>query len=210
MLFADNILTSSINKLECLSNLFGLKIVIECLISRFSSYINTHLISSFQHPHRPSLLFCNTNNIDTHTNNDTLVSDKSSSNTLGDIQHNEPQRQQSKQQKQPTLNIKKRQRQYHQTTPTNYYYISYYTMISLLIISTITWYQQSSNSLYVSSLSTTSNNYSTMRQISILKGTSNSSNKLARQFSGTRYNKRSSISMQLGSPPGKCSNVYSL
>jgi len=123
------------------------------------------------------MLFCNTNNNDTHTNNDTLVSGKSLSNTLGDMQHTKNQWQQSKhyrqRQKQPSLNIKKRQRQYHQTTPTNY---SYYTMISLLIISTITWYQQSSNSIYVSSLSTTSNNYSNMRQISILKGTTSSGN----------------------------------
>ena len=154
------------------------------------------------------MLFCNTNNNDTHTNNDTLYSDKSSSNTLGDMQYNyEHQWKQSKQykyrqqQEQSTLNIKKRQRQYHQSnTPT--YYLSYYTMISLLIISTITWYQQSSNSIYVSSLSTTSNHYSNMRQISVLKGTSSNNNKLSRQLSGTRYNKRSSLSMQLGSPPG--------
>ena len=149
------------------------------------------------------MLFCNTNN-DTHTNNDTLVSDKSSSNILGDVQYgNEPHRQLSKQyrqqQKQSTLNIKKRQRQH--STPTNYY-ISYYTMISLLIISTITWYQ--SHPLYVSSLSTTSNNYSNMRQISILKGTTSSGNNqllVSRRRSNALQRNKQTKLYQLGAPP---------
>ena len=83
-------------------------------------------------------------------------------------------------------------------------------MITLLIISTITWYQSNPSPIYVSSLSTT--NYSNMRQISILKGTnSNYNNKLSRQISGNRRqnNKRTSTSMQLGSPPGAYSKcVY--